>query len=141
MKAAVLVGSLEIVGLGAHAPNEAEVACTRAANPRRGRPGRLQAPPHHRPRFRRSTSGQAAPPAHSPLRGNRERRASPEGIPTKPRYDRDEYPPAMSDEGGNGADVRYVRSAENRSAGSVMRFQLARYCNEQRFIFERWRNR
>jgi hypothetical protein len=37
-------------------------------------------------------------------------------------------------------DVRYVLSAENRSAGSVMRFQLAPYCNEQRFIFERWRN-
>jgi hypothetical protein len=26
----------------------------------------------------------------------------------------------MTDEGGNGANVRYVRSAENRSAGSVM---------------------
>jgi hypothetical protein len=47
----------------------------------------------------------------------------------------------MSDEGGTGADVRYVLSAENRSAGSVMRRQLAPYCNEQRFIFERWRNR
>jgi hypothetical protein len=62
-------------------------------------------------------------------------------IPTKRGYDRDEYSPAMSDEGGKGADVRYVLSAENRSAGSVMRFQLAPYCNEQRFIFERWRNR
>jgi hypothetical protein len=69
------------------------------------------------------------------------RRASLRGIPTKARYDRDEYPPAMSDEGGKGADVRYVLSAENRSAGSVMRNQLAPYCNEQRFIFERWRNR
>jgi hypothetical protein len=47
----------------------------------------------------------------------------------------------MSDEGGQGADVRYVLSAENRSAGSVMRYQLAPYCNEQRFIFERWPNR
>jgi hypothetical protein len=69
------------------------------------------------------------------------RRASLRGIPTKKRYDRDEYPPAMSDEGGKGASVRYVLSAENRSAGSVMRNQLAPYCNEQRFIFERWRNR
>jgi hypothetical protein len=43
------------------------------------------------------------------------------GIPTKPGYDRDEYPPAMSDEGATGANVRYVLSAENRSAGSVMR--------------------
>ncbi len=69
------------------------------------------------------------------------RRASLKGIPTKPGYDRDEYPPAVSDEGGKGADVRYVRSAENRSAGSVMGRQLAPYCNEQRFIIERWRNR
>jgi hypothetical protein len=69
------------------------------------------------------------------------RRASLKGIPTKPGFDRDEYPPAMSDEGGKGADVRYVRSAENRSAGSVMGNQLARYCNAQRFIIERWPNR
>jgi hypothetical protein len=47
----------------------------------------------------------------------------------------------MSDEGGKGASVRYVLSAENRSTGSVMRNQLAPPCNEQRFIFERWRNR
>jgi hypothetical protein len=63
------------------------------------------------------------------------------GISTKPGYDRDEYPPAMSDEGGKGADVRYVVRRENQSAGSVMRRQLAPFCNEQRFIFERWRNR
>jgi hypothetical protein len=69
------------------------------------------------------------------------RHASLRGIPTKPGYDRDEYPPAMFDEGGKGADVRYVLSAENRSAASAMRRQLAPYCNEQRFIFERWRNR
>jgi hypothetical protein len=47
----------------------------------------------------------------------------------------------MSDEGGKDADVRYVLSAENRSADSVMRRQLAAYCNEQLCIFERWRNR
>jgi hypothetical protein len=68
------------------------------------------------------------------------RRASLKGIPTKPGFDRDEYPPAMSDEGGKGADVRYVRSAENRSAGSVMSRQLGSYCNTQMFIIERWPN-
>jgi hypothetical protein len=47
------------------------------------------------------------------------RRASLRSIPTKPGFDRDEYPPAMSDEGGKGADVRYVRSAENRSAAPL----------------------
>jgi hypothetical protein len=62
------------------------------------------------------------------------------GHSDKPGYDRNEYPPAMSDEGGKGADVRDVLSAENRSAGSVMRNQLAPYCNEQRFIFERCRS-
>jgi hypothetical protein len=35
----------------------------------------------------------------------------------------------------------FVRSNENRSAGSVMGAQLRRYCNEQRFTIERWRNR
>jgi hypothetical protein len=69
------------------------------------------------------------------------RRQSLRGIPTRRGFDRDEYPPAMSDEGGLGASVRYIESAENRSAGSVMKSQLARYCNEQRFIVERWRNR
>jgi hypothetical protein len=69
------------------------------------------------------------------------RRASLRGIPTKKGYDRDEYPPAMADEGGKGASVRYILSSENRSAGGVMSHQLAPYCNEQRFIFERWRNR
>lgn len=59
------------------------------------------------------------------------------GIPTRKGYDRDEYPPAMSREGGKGADVRYVKSAENRSAGSVMKSKLDDYCNGQRFRFER----
>lgn len=62
-------------------------------------------------------------------------------IPTKKVFDRDEYPPAMADEGGKGASVRYVLSGESRSAGGVMKGQLRPYCNEQQFIFERWRNR
>lgn len=65
------------------------------------------------------------------------RRASLRGVPSKPGWDRDEYPPAMSDEGGQGASVRYVRPAENRSAGSVMGNQLEAFCNNQRFRFER----
>jgi hypothetical protein len=47
----------------------------------------------------------------------------------------------MADEGGTGASVRYILSSENRSAGGVMKAQLRPYCNEQRFIIERWRNR
>lgn len=45
-------------------------------------------------------------------------------FPTRPGFDRDEYPPAMSREGGARTDLRYVRSAENRSAGSVMGREL-----------------
>jgi Deoxyribonuclease NucA/NucB len=46
----------------------------------------------------------------------------------------------MSDEGGKGADVRYVKSSENRSAGSRMGLQLRAYCNGQRFVVERLRS-
>jgi hypothetical protein len=58
------------------------------------------------------------------------------GIPTKRGYDRDEYPPAMSAEGGKGADVRYVRSAENRGAGTVMGHEVAHLANGDCFRFE-----
>jgi len=40
------------------------------------------------------------------------------GVPTRAGFDRDEYPPAIADEGGKGASVRYVGSSENRSAGA-----------------------
>lgn len=64
------------------------------------------------------------------------RRASLKGIPTKQGYDRDEYPPAVSREGGAGADVRYVPSSENRSAGAVMGSQLSGYPDGQCFKYE-----
>jgi hypothetical protein len=88
--------------------------------PRRRRPGRLQAPPYPRSRFRCTTKGQPRVPHVRRYEATANRRASLRGIPTKPGYDRDEYPPAMSDEGGKGADVRYVVSADNQSAGSVL---------------------
>jgi hypothetical protein len=55
------------------------------------------------------------------------------GWPTRPGYDRDEYPPAMSDEGGAGADVRYIDPSDNRGAGSSMGNQLEAWCNTQPF--------
>lgn len=67
---------------------------------------------------------------------NLNRRESLRGIKTKLGYDRDEYPPAVSEEGGKGADVRYVISSENRSAGSIMGKQLRDYCETQEFMFE-----
>ena len=48
-------------------------------------------------------------------------------------YDRDEYPPAESRQGGKGADVRHVPSADNRGAGASQGNQLRPYCNGQRF--------
>jgi hypothetical protein len=52
------------------------------------------------------------------------RKDSLRGIPTKRGYDRDEYPPAMFDEGGKGASVKYIDPSDNRGAGSSMRHQL-----------------
>lgn len=67
---------------------------------------------------------------------NAHRDASLRGIPTKRGFDRDEYPPAASSEGGRGADVEYVPSSDNRSAGSRMKIQLQPYCDGQDFILE-----
>jgi hypothetical protein len=50
-------------------------------------------------------------------------------VPTVPRQDRDEWPPAMRREGGEDADVRLVPSRENRSQGSAMGARLRPYCN------------
>lgn len=69
-----------------------------------------------------------------------------QGIPTRPGYDRDEYPPAVGRGRGKGliagsspigwkADVQYVPSAENRSHGSSMGVKLRRFCNGTRFRY------
>jgi Deoxyribonuclease NucA/NucB len=55
------------------------------------------------------------------------------GFPPRSGYDRDEYPPAMSEEGGYGASVRYIDPADNRGAGSTMGNQLEDWCEEQPF--------
>jgi len=55
--------------------------------------------------------------------------------PPKSGFDRDEYPPAMSREGGTGADVRYINPSDNRGAGSVMGNALEDYCDAQPFRF------
>jgi hypothetical protein len=68
------------------------------------------------------------------------------GVPTRPGFDRDEYPPAVGRGQGPGlqrgvspigwmADVRYVPSAENRSHGSSLGSKLRRYCNGTRFRY------
>jgi hypothetical protein len=66
--------------------------------------------------------------------------------PTRPRLDRDEYPPAVGRGNGPGlergvnprgwrADVRYVPSTENRSHGSTLGIKLRRFCNGTRFRY------
>jgi len=53
--------------------------------------------------------------------GAKERRAqATRDTPTQPGKDRDEYPPAMTKEGGQGASVRPVSSADNRGAGACI---------------------
>jgi hypothetical protein len=60
---------------------------------------------------------------HRPgTKGNR--KASLKGIPTKPRKDRDEYPPAMFKEGGAGASVRHIASSDNQGAGASIGNQV-----------------
>jgi hypothetical protein len=63
------------------------------------------------------------------------------GIPTRPGFDRDEWPPAFTEEAGlhsdgSRADVAYVASSENRSGGAVMGAALHGFCDGQRFIVE-----
>jgi hypothetical protein len=58
------------------------------------------------------------------------------GIPTRDGHDRDEYPMAMSAEGGEGASVRHIPSADNRGAGSSVGSQLGAYCDGQRFTIK-----
>lgn len=56
-----------------------------------------------------------------------------EGWPPRPNLDRDEYPPAMSEESSSDSDIRYIDPADNRGAGSSMGNQLEPWCEEQPF--------
>jgi hypothetical protein len=40
-----------------------------------------------------------------------------------PKYQRDEYPPAFTKEGGANSNVRWIRQKDNAGAGSTMRWQ------------------
>lgn len=56
------------------------------------------------------------------------------GHRTAPGKDRDEFPPAVCKEGGRGADVRLVPSAENRSQGAWMSGQLRKWPDGTRIL-------
>ena len=73
---------------------------------------------------------------------DRRRRDDLRGIPTRPGQDRDEYPPAFTEEAGVHTDgrpkddVAYVDSSQNRSGGSVMGQALRPFCDGTRFVIE-----
>ncbi|WP_434704939.1 DUF637 domain-containing protein [Pseudomonas sp. Z1-12] len=48
------------------------------------------------------------------------RRDSLRGVETKPGLDRDEYPPAMFQEGGQGSSVKHINPSDNRGAGACI---------------------
>ena len=48
------------------------------------------------------------------------RKASLKGVPVVPGKDRDEWPPAVSKEGGSGASVRHISPTDNRGFGSFL---------------------
>ncbi|MBT2293438.1 DNA-entry nuclease [Paenibacillus albidus] len=58
------------------------------------------------------------------------------GIPTKKGYDRDEWPMAMCEEGGAGADIEYISPGDNRGAGSWVGNQLEEYPDGTRVQFK-----
>ncbi|MCQ4086074.1 NucA/NucB deoxyribonuclease domain-containing protein [Saccharibacillus sp. JS10] len=64
------------------------------------------------------------------------RQESLRGIPTKKGYDRDEWPMAMCEEGGTGADIEYVTPSDNRGAGSWIGNTLEDYPDGTRVKFK-----
>ena len=63
------------------------------------------------------------------------RNLSLKGIPTKKGYDRDEWPMAMCQEGGEGADIAYITPSDNRGAGSWVGNQLENLADGTRVEF------
>lgn len=57
-----------------------------------------------------------------------------EGVPTKPGYDRDEYPPAVGRKSWR-TNVALVLSSENRRHGSTLGAKLRRYCDGVKFRY------
>jgi len=64
------------------------------------------------------------------------RRASLKGHEKIPNLDLDEYPPAMSKEGGIGADIRGINRSDNRGSGSSAGHQLRNYPDGTKFHYE-----
>ncbi len=61
------------------------------------------------------------------------RKASLKGVDTVPGLDRDEYPPAMSKEGGTGASIKLIDPSDNRGSGSSISSQLRKHPNGTKY--------
>lgn len=56
-------------------------------------------------------------------------------IPTKKGFDRDEYPPAVCLEGGQGADIKYVHPSDNRGSGAWLGRRIQDYPDGTKLMF------
>jgi hypothetical protein len=80
-------------------------------------------------------SGQSAICTIERTKTDERRKKSLAPYPSKRGYDRDEWPMAMCREGGSGADIRYIKPADNRGAGSWVGNQLEDYPDGTRVKF------
>jgi hypothetical protein len=64
------------------------------------------------------------------------RRDSLRGTKRQSGYDRDEYPPAMSREGGTGSSVRPINPSDNRGAGSCVGWQCVDLPDGSRILLD-----
>ena len=64
------------------------------------------------------------------------RRDSLRGIETRSGLDRDEYPPAIAREGGDGASVRHINSSDNRGAGACFGIQCRDISDGEKVLIE-----
>jgi RHS repeat-associated protein len=55
------------------------------------------------------------------------RKQATQNVPTEQNKDRDEYPPAVSKEGGSGSSIRHINPRDNRGAGASLGNQLRQY--------------
>jgi Deoxyribonuclease NucA/NucB len=65
--------------------------------------------------------------------GDAHRAASLADYPPRSGFDRDEWPMAVSAEGGAGADVRYISPSDNRGSGATVGNALEGWCEDQPF--------
>lgn len=59
-----------------------------------------------------------------------------DGIDKIPDKDLDEYPPAMSREGGKGSSIRAINLSDNRGFGSSAGHQLRKYPDGTKYKYK-----